>query len=121
MDALHPNQLRRRAPFPLVADVSAASLGLALSCTAPDGICSSSGGLHRRARIPFVQMYIRNVTLHVGRTHVRALMPEVLDLMTRGALRPETVTTTIAPLEDAPAVLREHFLGGDSVKTVLTA
>jgi alcohol dehydrogenase len=121
MDALHPNQLRRRAPFPLVADVSAASLGLALSCTAPDGICSSSGGLHRRARIPFVQMYIRNVTLHVGRTHVRALMPEVLDLMTRGALRPETVTTTVAPLEDAPAVLREHFLGGDSVKTVLTA
>jgi alcohol dehydrogenase len=121
MDALRPSELRGRAPFPLVADVSASSLGLALSCTAPDGICSSSGGLHRRARIPFVQMYIRNVTLHVGRTHVRALMPEVLDLMARGALCPETVTTTVAPLEEAPAVLREHFLGGDSVKTVLTA
>jgi alcohol dehydrogenase len=121
MNALHPNELRGRAPFPLVADVSASSLGRALSCTAPDGICSSSGGLHRSARIPFVQMYVRNVTLHLGRTHVRALMPEVLDLMVRGALRPEAVTTTVAPLEDAPAVLREHFLGGDSVKTVLTA
>ncbi len=121
MKALHPNELRGRAPFPLVADVSVASLDLALSSTAPDGVCSSSGGLHRRARIPFVQMYIRNVTLHVGRTHVRALIPEVLELMSSGDLRPETVTTTVAALDDAPAVLREHFLGGESVKTVLTA
>ncbi len=120
MTALHPRELRGRKPFPLVADVSTANLAQALSSTAPDGICSSSGGLHRGARIPFVQMYLRNATLHVGRTHARALMPKVLELMTQGALHPETVTTTVASLDDAPAVLREHFLGGDSVKTVLT-
>ena len=120
MRALDPRELRHRDPFPLVADVSVASLGLALSSTAPDGICSSSGGLHRAARIPFLQMYIRNATLHVGRTHVRALMPKVLELMSQGALHPESVTTTVAPLDEAPRVLREHFLGGESVKTVLT-
>ncbi len=121
MKALEPRELRHRDPFPLVADVSAAHLGDALAATAPDGVCSSSGGLHRGTRIPFVQMYIRNVTLHVGRTHVRALMPSVLELISSGALHPEVVTTTVAPLEDAPSVLREHFLGGRSVKAVLTA
>lgn len=121
MQALYPRELRHRAPFPLVADVSVARLGLALSSTAPDGICSSSGGLHRGARIPFLQMYIRNATLHVGRTHVRPLIPKVLELMSEGALHPESVTTTVAPIDEAPAVLREHFLGGESVKAVLTA
>lgn len=121
MHALHPRALKRRGPFPLVADVSADGLSQALSSTAADGVCSSSGGLHRGARVPFLQMFIRNATLHVGRTHARALIPAVLELMTRGDLRPESVTTTVAPLDDAPAVLREHFLGGDSVKTVLTA
>lgn len=121
MHALHPRELRRRDPFPLVADISGTDVSRALSSTAPDGVCSSSGGLHRGARMPFLQMYFRNATLHVGRAHVRSLIPEVLDLMTRGDLRPETVITTVAALDDAPRVLREHFLGGDSVKTVLTA
>lgn len=119
MEAVHPRELRRMSPFPLVADVSASGLGTALESTAPDGMCSSSGGLHRRARIPFLQMYIRNATLHVGRTHVRALIPEVLDLMTGGGLHPETVTTTVAALDDAPRVLNEHLRNSASVKTVL--
>jgi alcohol dehydrogenase len=121
MQALHPRELRRRAPFPLVADVSVNALPQALAATAPDGICSSSGSLHRTTGIPLLQMYIRNATLHVGRTHVRALIPAVLELMVRGDLHPETVTTDVAPLDDAPHVLREHFLGGESLKTVLTA
>jgi len=121
MRAIHPRKLRRMAPFPLVADVSVDGLPTALRSTAPDGVCSSSGGLHRHARIPFLQMYIRNSTLHVGRTHVRALIPDVLELMTAGGLRPETVTTTVAALDDAPRVLREHLLDSHSVKTVLLA
>ncbi len=121
MHTLHPRELKRRAPFGLVADVSVDGLPHALSATAPDGVCSSSGGLHRGTRIPLLQMYIRNATLHVGRTHVRALIPDVLELMTRGGLRPEAITTTVAALDVAPSVLREHFLGGESVKTVLTA
>ncbi|HWY17453.1 MAG TPA: alcohol dehydrogenase catalytic domain-containing protein [Solirubrobacteraceae bacterium] len=121
MRALHPRALRRRPPFPLVADVSVDGLPRALAAAAPDGVCSSSGGLHRSAQIPMLQMYIRNATLHIGRAHVRALMPAVLDLMARGDLHPEQITTTVAALDDAPRVLREHFLSGDSVKTVLTA
>jgi alcohol dehydrogenase len=121
MEAVTPRELRRMPPFGLVADVSADRVDVALEATAADGVCSSSGGLHRSARLPFLQMYIRNATLHVGRTHVRAVMPAVLDLMRRGDLRPETVTTRLAPLDEAPSVLREHIRDPRSVKTVLVA
>jgi alcohol dehydrogenase len=121
MDALHPRELRRRAPAQLVVACSGNTLSLALSNTAPDGICTTTGGLRRSVRIPFLQMYARNTTLHIGRAHARTLIPQVLDLMTRGDLHPERVTTTVAKLDDAPSVLREHFLAGDSIKTVLTA
>ncbi len=120
MHTLHPREVRGRE-FPLVADVSVDGLGRALAATAPDGICSSSGGLHRNVRIPLLRMFVRNATLHVGRTHVRALIPSVLELMSAGRLRPELLTSTVSSLDDAPAILREHFLGGTSVKTVLTA
>jgi alcohol dehydrogenase len=121
MHAVSPRELRRMEPFPLVADVSASDLQTALECTAPDGVCSSSGGLHRHARIPLLSMYVRNATLHLARTHARAAMPAVLELMRSGDLRPETVTTRVAALDEAPAVLREHIRDPRSVKTVLLA
>jgi len=119
LSALRPRELRGRAPARLVAHVSADPLATALSHTAADGICTSSGGLHGSARIPFLRMYMRRMTLHLGIPHTRALMPHVLELIARGALRPEDVTTTVAPLDDAPRTLREHFLEG-GVKAVLT-
>lgn len=63
--------------------------------------------------------YIRNVTLHVGRCHVRPVIPEVLDLMATGRFQPELVTTNVASFDDAPDALREHCYG-DALKTVLT-
>ena len=53
-------------PAPLVAHISADPLATALAHTAPDGICTSSGGLHRSARLPLLQIYVRRATLHVG-------------------------------------------------------
>jgi alcohol dehydrogenase len=120
LDALDPRELRHSPPVPLVIDASAGALKLALQSTAPDGVCTSSGSLHRSARIPTLQMYARNVTLHFGRTHARALMPAVLELIAAGRLDPTLVITNVAPLEDAPSALGEHFRGG-GVKTVLTA
>jgi alcohol dehydrogenase len=119
LHAIAPRELRRRPPARLVVDLSVDKLGVALAHTAPDGICTSSGSFHRSAKIPALQMYVRNVTLHFGRTHARALIPEVLELMRDGRLRPETVTTTVGALDDAPEALREHFLGA-GVKAVLT-
>jgi alcohol dehydrogenase len=122
LEVIAPRDLRRRRPAPLVADLSAHPAGhrLALACTAPDGICSNIGTLHRTARLPTLAMYARNVTLHIGRAHARTLIPDVLGLVTSGRLHPETVTSTLAPLDDAPQVLREHFRSG-GIKAILTA
>jgi alcohol dehydrogenase len=120
IEALEPRAARRLPLARLVVDCSGGDLALALSSTAPDGVCSSSGALHRSARVPTLQMYLRNVTLHFGRTHARALMPKVLELMAAGKLDPRRVVTNVAPLQDAPSALGEHFRHG-GVKTVLTA
>ena len=114
-----PAQARRRRPTRLVADVSSGPRGLALAldCTGPDGICSSIGGLHARATLPMLRSYARNLTFHMGRTPSRRLIPPVLELMASGRLRPETVTTAVAALAEAPKALREH-LGESAVKTV---
>lgn len=120
LQALEPHELRHRPPAPLVVDLTLKKIGVALSHTAPDGICTSSGWLHRSLRIPALRMYVRNVTLHVGLTHARALIPQVLELMLDDRFHPETVTTSLASLDEAPQVLREHFLSG-GVKAVLTA
>jgi alcohol dehydrogenase len=121
LDPLGPGQLRRRRPAPLVVDASAHPRGLrlALSSTAPDGVCSSAGTLHVRASLPVGLMYGRNVAFHIARTHARTLIPQVLRLMSEGRLRPEAVATAVASLEEAPGVLREHVIG-DGTKTILT-
>jgi alcohol dehydrogenase len=119
---LPPGELRSVRPAPLAVDASAHPRGLrlALSLTAPDGVCSSAGTLDTRASLPVGMMYARNMSLHVARTHARALIPQVLELMAAGQLHPEAVTTTVAPLDDAPSALRDH-VRGDSTKTILTA
>jgi alcohol dehydrogenase len=120
--AIPPGELRGRPAAPLTLDMSASSRGLwtALAHTAPDGVCSCAGVLHRGVRIPAGLMFARNATLHLGRAHTRTLVPAVLDLVARGELRPQDVTTTVAAWEDAPAALREHVLG-DVTKTIVTA
>jgi alcohol dehydrogenase len=118
--AVPPGERIGRAP--LVVDVSTTARGLraAMACTADDGILSSAGSLERTARLPLLRTYGRNLTLHLGRAHARTIIPAVLELMTSGALRPEEVTTTVAPIDEAPAALREHYVAG-GVKTILTA
>jgi alcohol dehydrogenase len=120
MNALRPQKLSRRTVAPLVVHVSADPVAVALDHTAPDGVCTSSGGLHASTRLPLLQMYVRRATLHLGIPHTRSLMPKALELMSDGRLRPELVTTALAPLDDAPNALREHCMGG-GVKTVLMA
>jgi alcohol dehydrogenase len=103
-----PEQVRRRP--------SSSSL----SATAPDGICTSVGSLHRGVRIPTGLMYGRNATYHLGRAHARTVIPQVLELMREGLLQPETVTTCLGHLDEAPALLDEH-IRGDGTKAILTA
>lgn len=121
-EATSPSELGGRPTAALVVDTSATSGGLRLAVeqTAPDGICSSVGSLHANVRLPFMTMFGRNISVHVGRTHARDVIPRVLELVVDGRLRPEDVTTRIAPLDDAVAAIEDH-MRGESTKTILTA
>lgn len=120
--ALPPSELRRVPPAPLVVAASATSRGMweAMKKTAPDGVCSSVGGLYRVGRMPMTLLYGRNASLTVSRTHARALMPEVLELIASGRFRPEEVVTTQGTFDQAPRLLGEHYRG-DDIKTIVTA
>jgi alcohol dehydrogenase len=74
--------------------------------------------LHRVAPIPAALMFGRNVTLKMGRSHARALIPDVLELVSSGRLRPELVTSDLASIDDAPRAIGEH-MHGDATKTIL--
>ena len=122
LEAVEPKELAGLGPFPLVVDISASGAGLreAVSHAAPDGICSSAGGLHANVKLPFSTMYGRNVTLRIARADARTIIPRVLELMSSGALRPELVTTALAPIDDAIPALEAHMRGA-STKTILAA
>jgi alcohol dehydrogenase len=118
--AHQPREIRRLPLFPLVVEGTAtpAGLGTALRHTAPDGICSSVGSLHRTTRIPTALMYGRNATVHMSRTHARTLIPEVLELVSQGTLQPERVTSDVASIDEAPRAIERHVLG-EATKTIL--
>ncbi|GGK97184.1 alcohol dehydrogenase catalytic domain-containing protein [Nocardia jinanensis] len=121
---IQPLEPRRHRSWPtasLTVDSTGTPQGLrrVLAHTAPDGTCTCVWSLHRRAGIPLAASYVRNVTLHIGRSHVRTVMPEVLDLMATGRIQPELVTTLTTTFDRAPRALAEHC-HDDAIKTVLT-
>jgi alcohol dehydrogenase len=121
LTAVPASELRGLAPAALVveADISRRGPALALGLTAEDGICSSVGSLHRHVQIPSGVAYSRNVTFHIGRTHARTVIPQVLELMVEGRLEPQSVTTHLGRLDEAPQAMREHVISG-ATKTILT-
>jgi alcohol dehydrogenase len=122
LETTSPAELGGTPTAALVVDTSATAKGfrLAVERTAPDGICSSVGSLHANVRLPFSIMFVRNISVHVGRTHARSVIPRVLELVESGRLRPQEVTTALAPIDDAVPALEAH-MRGESTKTVLTA
>lgn len=122
LGAAHPREIGGSPSARLVADVSASPRGTrwAVERTAPDGVCSSAGGLHPTVRLPLSAMYARNVTLHISRCNARSEIPRVLELMTAGRLQPAKVTTVVAPLGEAPLALAEHVRAAHA-KTILVA
>jgi alcohol dehydrogenase len=120
LEAIPPSELRGLDPAPLVVETGGTPVGLrrGLELTAPDGVCTSAGGLHGNAKIPYGLMFGRNATLKIGRSHARAEVPAVLDLIASGRIAPERVNSNLGSIDEAPGVLSEHARG-NAIKTVL--
>jgi threonine dehydrogenase-like Zn-dependent dehydrogenase len=103
-----PNRL---GPYPITVDANGSQEGIALALrsTAPDGLCTSTAiYFDEQPQLPLLEMYVRVVTFATGRVHARPIMPEVLALAERGALRPELVTSRVVDWSDAADALAER-------------
>ena len=95
-----------------------AGLRRGLELTAPDGICTSAGGLHGDAKIPYGLMFARNVDaedrpLPRPRRNARRARPDRLR-----PDRPGAGQLDLGSIDDAPRALRDHA-EGNAIKTVL--
>jgi threonine dehydrogenase-like Zn-dependent dehydrogenase len=102
-----PEKLGR---FPITVDASGDHGGLhaALRSTAPDGTCTSVAIYFEPATpLPMLEMYTRGCTLHTSRVHARAVIPEVLALVSDGRLDPAPVTSAVVRFYDAPEALAD--------------
>lgn len=104
--------------YPIVVDASAnsASLLSAIRSTEPEGICSSVGGHFTDVALPLMEMYARGIHFYTGRGRGKPNVAAALDFVTAGRVRPELITSEVAPIDDAPQVLAEP-----SIKPMLVA
>jgi threonine dehydrogenase-like Zn-dependent dehydrogenase len=102
-----PNKFGR---FPITVDASGQHGGLhaALRSATPDGTCTGVAIYFEPATpLPLLEMYTRGCTLHTGRCHARALIPEVIALIAAGRLDRALVTSAVVGFDDAEAALAE--------------
>jgi alcohol dehydrogenase len=85
------------------ASSTAAGLRYALRSLDAGGVCTAVGFYFANSTgLPLMQMYANSSTLHVGVSHARAAIPQVIDLVASGAFNPLAVATVIADWDDAP-------------------
>ena len=94
-----------RGSYDVVVEASSSTAGIryAIRATAPGGICTAVGYyVATNTGIPLMHMYANDVTLHLGVSHARALLPELLNWVHENDFPAESVTTTLADFDDAP-------------------
>ncbi len=95
---------RRLGEYDITVDASANAKGLAcaLRSTTAGGICTSVGIYYTDTTpIPLLDMYDKGITFKTGRTDARVYIPKVIDLIEKGQLYPEKITSIVASWEEA--------------------
>jgi threonine dehydrogenase-like Zn-dependent dehydrogenase len=106
----HQRSRRSRTPrstYDIVVEASSSTAGIryAIRATAPGGVCTAVGYyIATNTGIPLMHMYANDITLHVGVSHPRAVLPELLSWIHAHDFPAERVTTQLASFDDAPAV-----------------
>jgi len=102
--------------YPITVDHSGEPAGLrsAIRSTEPEGTCTSTAIYFADAAVPLLDMYTRGITFRTGRVNARAVIPEVLELVASGRMRPELVTAAVVDWDTADVALADL-----SAKTVV--
>jgi threonine dehydrogenase-like Zn-dependent dehydrogenase len=93
-------------PYPVTVHTSGDPklLTAALRATWPDGVCTDTGIYFQpTVEMPMLHIYTRGVRFVTGRVSARAVIPDILELVSAGCdLGP--VVDRVVPWDDAPAV-----------------
>lgn len=103
--------------YPVTVDHSGEVAGLhsAIRSTEPDGTCTSTAIYFTpETPLPLLDMYTRGITFRTSRVNARAVISDVLALISAGGLQPELVTSAEVQWDDADTALAEL-----SAKTVI--
>lgn len=92
-------------PYPVTVHTSGdpSVLTATLRATWPDGVCTDTGIYYQGAvEMPLLSMYTRGVRFVTGRVNARAVIPEILELLTASCdLSP--AVDRVVPWDDAPS------------------
>jgi threonine dehydrogenase-like Zn-dependent dehydrogenase len=107
----------RLGSYPVTVDHSGETVGLqsAIRSTEPEGTCTSTAIYFTPdTPVPLLDMYTRGIAFRTSRVNARAVIPDVLALISTGRLRPELVTSAVVRWDDADSALADL-----SAKTVV--
>lgn len=99
------------AGYDVVVEASSTTGGIrnAIRATAPGGTCTAVGYyVGTNTGIPLMHMYANDITLHLGVSHPRAVLPELLDWVLNNNFPAENVTSHLAAFDDAPTAYAER-------------
>lgn len=101
---------RKAGSYPITVDASSnpEALSCAVLSTEANGVCTSVAIYFAPPTMPLLQMYTKGITFMTGRVNSRACIPEVLELVTSGMLKPELLTGLVAPWDDADRAFGER-------------
>jgi alcohol dehydrogenase len=97
--------------YDVVVEASSRTRGLrgAIRALRPGGICTGTGYyLAPGTKVPVMDMYATSATLKVGVSHVRPVLPELLDFIATSRFPAEQATSLLAEWEDAPEAYTAH-------------
>lgn len=100
-----PKPDRGWTPYPVTVHTTAdpPTLLAALRATWPDGVCTDTGIYLGSVELPILHMYTRGVRFVTGRVNARAVIPQILESLSRTTdLRP--VVENVVPWQDAAEV-----------------
>lgn len=104
-------------PYPLTVHTAAdpSLLAATLRATWPDGVCTDTGIYYQGSvDMPMLSIYTRGVKFVTGRVNARAVIPEILDLLSAGCDLAPAVQSVVG-WEEAP-----HVWPAMTGKTVFT-
>jgi alcohol dehydrogenase len=102
---------RATSGYDVAVEASSHPQGLrdALRALGPGGICTGTGYyLSPGTRLPVMDMYATSATLQVGISHVRPVLPELLDFIASSSFPVERVTSMLADWDEAPDAYGAH-------------